>query len=196
MAFIEVAHEAEPTYPGYSFRQSTDGERILVDKDERQLIEVYSTRYTVGIGEQRRFKYDIVAVLEGVDAPIYHLLQWRNYWRGHPASSLALQAQLTMIWGVLIIVHILAALTGVFGHPVLALLAIVLGPPVEIAVGSLLWRIGRLCWGVTEVFFEAAWNILFHGKSWKHYHDLFVALSRAADKDKASAARVMSRIFF
>lgn len=186
----DVMGRESPKRPGYQLWSVSDYTKNYKACDHQsgsRIVEVLGpTHFSATRGYQ-----PVVAVLRDEEVDIYQALQWKDWWRWHGDVAIAKGLMFLAAWIVLVIIHaVLAYFVG--GDVAFRLVAIPLLPLLEIATGIWLWRKGRCVYGMLRVLY-----LVHRAKisgSGRNYRELFEALTRANDKDKAAAARTMLRL--
>ncbi len=190
-------------YPGFEYCYEGGEDRLFEDPGckSNQVIEVFGENYRdVDPSGKPILRQNVIAVLKGDDAKLYQMLQWKDAWRGHSAVGLGKFFQTLFIFVVLFAVHVTASvlLLPIDGLILKLLIGIVGGiicSIVEIYIFSILtswftWLINFF--GVYSFVKE---SINRNGRSAIYYKELFITLAGAACRDKAEAARTMSKVF-
>lgn len=190
-------------YPGYRFRSESSDCNILEEIDgEGVIVEVYSESYIVEDEDyEEYFQRDIVAVLKNQDAYLYSKLQWLDTMRSHPAIRLGNIAMLMCLGTVLLVVQYIAGffiietgegLNSFLRTAGLSLVYSVLLVAAELALLVFGSRALKNIFG----FFSVLTHILRGKEKLSYYKKLFEKLSKAHCRDKAKAAKFMSKVLF
>lgn len=185
-------------YPGFTLRSSCSDEIIFSDDAENSIIEVLGKRSQGAKNDRKASR--IIAILRGSDSKLYYKLQWLHAGRHHGTVQWAKSMLCVALWLPLFIIQQLAGIIIYwpvsFSNAILIMIASALLAVLEIIGFIAVKRLIRIIFGLFDVLIAAYWNLSNDKeKTRAYYKELFQTLASANCRDKAKAAKLISKFF-